>query len=249
MSAVSLQDAGHRQASPKTGDGVWIDFRLVAYLVIPASVAVVLMGIFAEYFVATVGTGTFLQDLRHFRLDAEVTVPAWYSSSLMLVCSLLLLLIARLVYLKGQAFAWHWAALGVIFGYMSADESSGIHEVLIDPLQQGFDLHGALHFAWVLPGSFVVLLLGLIYLKFLFSLPRSSAVRFFLAGSIYVGGALGMEMLGGYQIDYFGRESFRYIATMIAEESLEITGLTIFLLALMRHLKTNFPNFSLRLVP
>lgn len=239
----------HRQSSSGSDDIVRIRIRHVAVIVVLASIAIIGMGIFAEFFVATVGTDTFLQDLRHFRLDAEVTIPAWYSSALMLLCSMQLLIIARLVYLKGQNFTWHWAALGVIFGYMSADESSGIHEVLIDPIRQGFDLHGALHFSWVIPGSIVVLLLGLMYVKFLMSLPKPSAVRFLIAGSIYVGGALGMEMVGGYQIDYFGRSSLRYIAAMITEESLEIIGLTIFVLALMRHLTTNFPKFSLRVAP
>jgi hypothetical protein len=53
------------------------------------------------------------------------------------------------------------------------------------------------HFAWVIPYSLLVLVLGIVYLRFLMDLPPGTRRRFLIAAMPYLAPALGMEMIGG----------------------------------------------------
>ena len=53
---------------------------------------------------------------------------------------------------------------------------------------------------------------------------------------MYVGGALGLEVVGSYLATRLGRESIPYEATVIVEEFCEMVGVVIFLYALHVHL-------------
>ncbi len=63
------------------------NFVLVIWL---ASFAVIALGIVREIFIAYIGVDSPLQDLRHFALDSENSLPVWYSSTLMTLSALLL---------------------------------------------------------------------------------------------------------------------------------------------------------------
>ena len=78
-----------------------------------------------------------------------------------------------------------------------------------------------------------MLLVLLTYLRFFFALPRRVKWLFAGAGSLYVGGALGGEMVLGYMI------SKGYVAAnrwwrpeVLTEEFLEMTGAIVFFYAL-----------------
>lgn len=65
----------------------WTD--TVSRFVVVAAFVVILLGIGRELLVAFVGTGTVLQEGRHFDLDREGTLPAWFSGSLLLMSAAL----------------------------------------------------------------------------------------------------------------------------------------------------------------
>lgn len=209
--------------------------RLRSVLVV-ASALVILAGIARELVVATIGTETVLQDLRHFALDAERNIGAWYSSALMVIAAVLLYCGGRYNSDRKIRGYWNWYVLSAIFVMMSLDESASFHEVLIAPLQGAFNTDGLLYFAWVIPGSIFVLGAFLCFLPFLKSLPFRTAVGFFIAGGIYVGGALGLEFVGGALVSAQGWDSAAYIAVALLEESLEIIGLTVFVAVLTDYL-------------
>src|SRR5688572_25758727 len=91
-------------------------------------------------------------------LSEEGNLPTWYSSSLLLGCSIVLGLIAA----DGGRFAGRWKLLAVVFVYMSIDEAIEIHEHLGRLMHLG----GVLYFSWVVPASVVVLLLAAFFLPF-----------------------------------------------------------------------------------
>ena len=175
-----------------------------------------------------------LKDLRIINMDSEHSLPAWFSSLLLLLCAIQLAFITMAKNQIGERFVKHWAFLAIFFFLMSIDESASIHELVIRPLRNAFDLGGVFYFSWVIPAFFVVAAIAIAYIPFFLHLPKKTALMFFLAGSLYVGGALGMELLGGYFADKYGYNHPAYILSATIEETLEIIGLLIFLATLFR---------------
>lgn len=118
-----------------------------------------------------------------------------------------------------------------------AIKASREHAFIVPDL---YRMRMSLHFGWVIPGAVVVALIGLFYLPFLLALPSRSRLMFFGAGLLYVGGALGMEVVGGKLLTLYGEESFPYQLAYCIEEIMEILGATLFAASLLGHLKRRF---------
>ncbi|MDV2991298.1 MAG: hypothetical protein N4J56_000952 [Chroococcidiopsis sp. SAG 2025] len=86
--------------------------------------------------------------------------------------------------------------LSVIFLFLAIDEFASLHEKLIEPIHSKLNTSG-FYFAWVIPGAAFTFVCLLIFTRFLGHLPTQTRRLFLLAGSLYVGGTLGMEMIGG----------------------------------------------------
>jgi hypothetical protein len=193
-------------------------------------------GLTAELWKALVGRNTFADVVQFFGLSYEQNLPTWYSSSLLLLCAVCLLLIA-LDKLRQQAeFRYRWLILSLLFFYISLDETATLHEDLSD----FFDLPGIFFYGWVIPAGIFVLVVGLAYLPFVLKLPTHTRRQFILAGSLYVGGALGVELLLGWWADSAGTRNLVYGLIDLAEESMEIAGVSVFLVALVQYRGTLF---------
>ena len=107
---------------------------------------------------------------------------------------------------------------------------------------------GYLYYAWVVPAAIILCLLGVWYLPFLRALPRATRRRFIGAGLLYVGGALGVELLGGRWITEHGR-TLTFFLVVTLEEVLELTGGLTFFDALVRHLGTRRATLAVRFGP
>jgi hypothetical protein len=167
-----------------------------------------------------------------FSMSYEQNVPTWYSSLLLFSTGALLFLIGADAKKSRAAFATHWYALGVGFFCISMDEVASLHEYA-----GWLRLGGVLYFSWVIPAAIVVALVGLSYLRFLKHLDPKTRLRFLIAGAIYVGGAVGMELPLGYWTERAGTNNLVYGLIDWVEESMEILGVTLFLLALVDHLR------------
>ena len=97
-----------------------------------------------------------------------------------------------------------------------------------------------------LPAARPLVLLAITYARFLIALPRTSMRAFLIAGFVYVSGALGMELVGGA---YFTTHSNDVVYGVIAtiEEMGEMTGMALFILALLDHLARIAPDWRLEL--
>lgn len=196
-----------------------------------------------------VGHDVLLGFVRQFDLDREGNVPTWFQSGLFLIAASLLAAIARVRRQERAPYAWHWAALALIFVGLSADEAASLHEMAVKPLRTLLHARGLLHFTWVVPGAAFVLAVGLAYLRFLLHLPALTRRRFVVAGGLFVGGALGMELAGGWAADFAGQESLLYAAMATIEETLEMAGLVVFVHALLCHLRDEIGELTIRLDP
>jgi hypothetical protein len=174
--------------------------------------------------------------IKQFNLDEEMNVPTYFSCFLLATAGLLLWIIARRVRETGQPMLLQWRVLSVIFFAMSFDEFASIHEHIGDVLKRlHAPEHGAMHFTWVVAGLPFVAVVGAMYLPFLLALPRRFRNPMFLAGVVYVSGALGMELLDGWYADLHG-ENTTYLLLTAIEETLEMAGATLFIRCLLQYL-------------
>jgi hypothetical protein len=173
-----------------------------------------------------------------FNVDLERNIPAAFSTLLLLVASLLLALIAALHVTQKLPHALKWVVLSCGFLVMAYDEAFQIHENLEAPVKAlaGDIAHGFFYFAWVIPGMALVLVLGLYFLRFLFSLPGATRFSFLFAATLFLGGSIGLELIGGRYVELHGRENLTYNLIATAEESLEMAGVIVFIRALLRYL-------------
>jgi hypothetical protein len=139
---------------------------------------------------------------RLFDIDMENNIPAWYSSTALLICGILFGLISAIKYQKRDRFFRHWLGLSGIFAWLSLDESASIHEMFI-PLGEILDTSGFLEFFWVVPALLAVSVVAIIYKQFLFCLPLKMRQRLLTSILIFLTGAVGLEMLGGFYISVF----------------------------------------------
>ena len=165
-----------------------------------------------------------------FDLNGETNIPTWYSSSALLLCSILLAIIASTTNKNNARYVLHWRALSVIFLGMSMDEVVQLHELADAPMRSILHAGDFFFHAWTVLGIAFVLILGLAYLRFLAYLPAKTRGLFLVAGTVYCIGAIGMELAN--------QSPWMVMVVMIetVEESLEMLGVVIFIYALMSYL-------------
>ena len=127
--------------------------------------------------------------------------------------------------------------MSFIFIYLSFDEAFEVHEKWSTPLRTYFNAVGFFHFAWVIPAIAFLLIFVLAYLRFLMNLPVSTRRLFLIAGALFVGGAIGLEMFSGYYKSYYGSYNIPFSMITTAEEFLEMLGIVVFIHALMSYMK------------
>lgn len=169
-------------------------------------------------------------------VNAEATIPTWYSTLLLFVASGLLAFIAAVKQKNQESYRHHWTGLAFIFLYLSLDEGAVIHEIFSDPLQTAFNTSGYLAFAWQILFVPLLLLFVLVYLRFLFHLPLRIRNLFIIAGLFYVGGAMMVEAISANRWYVDGGLSFTYLAIATVEESLEMLGVVVFIFALLTYM-------------
>lgn len=167
-----------------------------------------------------------------FDLDAERTVPTYFSALLLLGAAVLLWSITADQERRRDRRAW--GGLALIFVLLSVEEITDFHNALSAPLKGQLG-NGALHSAWVVPAMGLVLAFVLVYLRFFLRLPRRFQLLFAAAGVLYVGGAIGGEMLGGWHLVGHGTQNLGYVLISTLEEAMEMLGVVVFIYALLLH--------------
>ncbi len=135
-------------------------------------------------------------------VDAESNIPTWASAALLLMSALALWGVSVSARAAGDPWQRHWAVLALAACYLSVDESVSLHERAGNFVAMVID-DRLLVFGWVLLGGPLVAVFGFTYLRFLRALPRGTRHLMVLAGVLYVGGALGMEIVG-WSVHYSG---------------------------------------------
>ena len=187
------------------------------------------------------------EPMKKFNIDGENTYSAYFSMLILLASSVLLFFIAWTYKQQGLKFQKHWFLLALLFLYLSMDESIEIHEKFIPIVQQLFNRSdGVFIFAWVIPFGVLVVLLGLGYIRFLLHLPKKTVWRMVAAAAIYVGGALGMEVVGTVVLETLG-DGLGYQLCMTIEETMEMLGIVYFMYTLLDYISHKCNHVELHL--
>ena len=188
--------------------------------------------------------------LRQFDVDEENNIPTWYSSSALLLSAILLTVIGLTNKQGGKPYAYHWLGLAAIFLYLSLDEAASLHEMthyLLNPRLAAIGyFHGLLRWSWAVFGAIFVLIVGAIYLPFVATLPTQTRRLFVIAGILYVGGELGMDMLGGRHAYFYGEKNFTYGMLVACEEGLAMLGNVVFIYGLLAYLASSVNSLTVR---
>lgn len=170
-------------------------------------------------------------------VSEEANITSWFSSLLLLISALLILLIARLKHLEKDPFTRYWTFMAVVFFFLSLDEIASIHEATIKPLRALFNASGYFYYSWVILAIPVLLIFTVLYARFFFSLPGNIRNQLILAAFLFLSGAVGFEMLGGFLHDV--QISRMYLSSVLVtfEELLENLGAVLNISVLLAYLK------------
>lgn len=175
--------------------------------------------------------------MNRFDLGFEPSIPNWYSSFSLLACSIILGTIAAAAWRPRTRWRWHWLILSGLFLLLAIDEGVRFHEMLHTVMVEFVEPSGLLFFPWVIPAMIFVAIVGLSYLPFLWRLPRRTALLFTTAGAVFVGGAVGMDVIGGVLVEQYGMESVQHSIAQFFEEFGEMLGVLIFAYALLEWIR------------
>lgn len=177
--------------------------------------------------------------VKRFGLDREGNIPTLFSALILFLAGGLLYLIYREAKARKQKHAVsHWLVLSFAFIFLGVDEATRIHEFIADLMRalSVRPLPGFLKHAWVIP--YVILLggAGVHYLRFILQLPARTRNQFLVAGAVYVGSALGLEMIEGIVEVSKGEDSLLVLQLQTVEETLEMLSVILFNYALLQYL-------------
>jgi hypothetical protein len=165
-------------------------------------------------------------------LSYEANVPTWFASSLLLSCAIAAANIAaNVVALPTCSRPRSWWLVATAFGWASLDEAAELHEHLGGLFGTG----GVLYFDWVVSAAVVLLALAMLLWPWLRDLPRTTRWRLLLAGCVYFGGALVLELPLGWWTERYGADTLGYAMIDWVEETMELAGAILMLRALLLH--------------
>jgi hypothetical protein len=209
---------------PREDQGVSLKGVLLA-----AGPVICILGLAAELWYALSGTDRFHDWVVLLSLSEEQNLPTWYSSILLFGSGWMLWHRAA----AATSYRRHWQAMSLGLFLASLDDFAELHERLGGWLGSS----GVLYFDWILPASAAMLVLAVLYIPFVRDLPGATRKGFLTAGAIFLSGALLMEMPLGYWTERHGPDNLEYALIDWVEESLEILGASLFVLAVQRELR------------
>jgi hypothetical protein len=171
---------------------------------------------------------------RLFYVDLETNVPTWWSAMLLLASASTAGLLARAAYRTGDDRWLDWLTLAVLFVAMASDEAASLHELLQKPIRAALGSETWLRYPLILPGLIVAVVIALHFRRFMRTIGATRR-RLVIAGAIFALGALVFEMIGGWFAPEAIGANTTYLALTTTEETLEMAGATMALIALLRH--------------
>lgn len=184
--------------------------------------------------------------IEKFSLEGESNFPAFFSSMILLFSAVLFAIIGKAYSQRNQEGARHWLGLGAIFTFLSLDEAAQIHEKLdTDLIWASFDTSGLLAWPWVILYGALAMVVAILYLRFWLRLPLFFRISYGFAAALYVGSALGFEMLEALEYTTQGGVTDKYILLTSTEEILEIAAILFLIATNFKYIERYLPDMSM----
>lgn len=177
---------------------------------------------------------------RLFDVGQEANLPTFFSAISLLLAAVLLAPIAAHEWRTGGRWWKHWTVLAVGFALMSVDEAAMLHDGFVGQtlrLVLGENRPSVLQFPWVLPACVLVAAMAVMFLPFLRALPGRYRRLFVTAAVVYVGSAIGLEIVESVTDPEGGSAASLEIVRTLAEEAGEMAGVIILLHAVLCYLE------------
>jgi hypothetical protein len=177
---------------------------------------------------------------------AEGSVHTWFNVAVLATGSALAVVLALLQRTRGRA-GWPWAVVAATLAALSVDDLLALHERMQD-VGAALVGTGTVHFAWVVPGALLALVLVLALSVAASRLPVLSR-RNLLAGAVLlVLAAIGLEVAGGAVLDTVG-DGPLYIVVSHVEEVLETVAAAVLLHGVLHGFRLQRGQDGVVLVP
>jgi hypothetical protein len=186
-----------------------------------------------------------------FNVDDELNLPTFFSGLMLLFTTFLLSII--IILKRNEKNRFYWAILAAGFFYMTFDEIFMFHERFINPITQYFlgdHLSGIFQFSWlmwVIPFGVLVLVLFFVFIQFLREIQPRIRAFFLIAGFIYVGGAIGIELIEGYVSATDSENKLLNNLVSTVQEGLEMYSVIIFIISLLYYISEDCIELSFKL--
>lgn len=173
---------------------------------------------------------------RFFNMDSEGNLPTFISALNLLLAAGLCGFIFNHEFMLKKRFSWHWLGMSILMLFISFDEAAGIHDGIVHPISIHLMGHGdgIMYYRWYLFFLPLVAAVSFIYIPFLKRLPMLFSTRFFLAGVVFLTGAIGMEMVAGI----LKTQQRSVNISVLFEETLEMLAVVILIHTLLLYIST-----------
>jgi hypothetical protein len=177
-------------------------------------------------------------------VDFEQSIPTLYSALMFVVSSVLFGAIAHAHARGDRAFVPFWVFLCLLSVVLALDEFGSLHERMTVLFRELLDIRGGLlfHYTWVVPGAAVVALLVAAFIPFLRHLPRTTRHGLGGAAILFITGAIGVELLGGFFAADEGKLNMGFVLIVTVEEALEMVGLAVLTATLLAYIPVGLPD-------
>ena len=180
-------------------------------------------------------------------LDEENNIPTWYASMLLALVGLALAFVGLMKYQERDRHYWQWFAIALIPLFLSLDDMAQLHEALSDPLSEEYGFGGLLRWAWIVVAAPVVAVLTVLFLPFLFRLPRRTALLLLAGAGITFSGGVVLEMFEGWSFDSSGGGGAIFFSLVTVQETMELIGSIIALYAVIDYVGGSHSELVLRI--
>ena len=169
-----------------------------------------------------------------FNLNNEKNAPTLFTVFLILQAAVVCLVISK----HKVPSQNYWLVLSIIFTMLAVDEYFSLHEKLIGQVRRALSVSGFFYYAWIIPYGILVLILGIVLLRWLRQLPVQTKRGFILSALLYLTGALLFEGFAGLYLVIGDKDDFAWSLLATIEESLEMLGLMVFTYYAVKYLLT-----------
>ena len=179
--------------------------------------------------------------LRILEIDEKTGIATWYSSLLFAVSAGLAVAIFQRTDAPNLRGRWHWLVLALLLLLLSLTKLTSLHKLALSLAE-----HLSRNLGFGVPrlvfGVLLLLLLVVLYLRLLRSLHPRVRRALLVAGTVYLGGLVVLDIAGSLAWHWWGGDSAGYVVTSNLEELAEMAGTILLIRGFLLHHRHIVPD-------